>query len=273
MENTEILLKMQVVKDLNSEFIDRSGKILGRVSDSPYGSLIDINYVSKSSEVLDVVSDEVNDLQEVSFDPKNNKIHFKLDSIKERDIDLLLAKGLILVSMSRNNTGKLGLAGYNVLKPLHQGILDNIAESAVGNENHYVTPYDDEKIIARLFEKIYGTEVILGSFLKSSPDMFLNKAGIKHYGEIVESEVLVAMYDNMQNRHDTKKSNLGEIEMQLIDLFFNKEDLTKEQVADFNLYLTCRSEQFLANQNMYKSVDNVQAHFDNVKANKLGKQL
>lgn len=268
-ENGDMMDLLLKNKLLSSEVMGDVESIVSIILSSPIASYIDVNTIRKNVATLNV-REANNALEPVVYNSSENLINIDTNNIDQFDSKFLLTKSLL--SLVSNKDKSSGLTKINGLKAIDEGIRDNIAESLVGNESE-LSMYDDEKIIVRLLESIYGNEILLDSFFNNKPEMLLDKMNVKHYGPVIDNQLLLDIHDNYYHRFEDNKSLLGEIEMQLIDLFLANENLTEDHLNHFASHLCVASSQFEDKQEMYRSVDQVYPYLYEQLKLKKGKQL
>lgn len=264
----DLLLKN---KSLSSEVMGDVENIVSIILSSPIAPYIDTNTIRQNVATLNV-KEANNTLEPIVYNSRENVINVDANKIDEFDSKFLLTKTLLGLMSNKSKEKLSGLTKVNGLKAIDEGIRDNIAESLVGNESE-ISMYDDEKIIVRLLGEIYGEDVLLESFFDNNPEMLLDKMNVRHYGPIIDNQLMLDIHDNYYHRFENNKSLLGEIQMQLIDLMLAKQNVTDEQINEFAEHLCVGSRLFGDKQEMYASVEQVYPYLYEQLKLKKGKQL
>jgi len=259
----DLLLKN---KNLNNELIKDVETIVSKLLTSPLAANINIENLSHNINTLTFKEDFSLNNRPAAYDYMTNTIRFNSVLLDKADVEFLLAKELLGLAVNKINSTNNGFTKYDELLPLDDGLRDNLAEVIVGNEAP-ITISDDEKVIARLFAEVYGHELVLKSFFSSNPDMLIRQMK-KMQGEEATVNLLNNIKSNYFNRFSLGNSMLGEIEMQLIDVFMNKDNLSEEEVNNFELNLFTNKESFAENKDMYSSLDQVSEYFQSKKHTK-----
>ena len=265
----DLLLKN---KFLSNGLMSDVEKTISLILESPIAPYIDMNNIRLNVKTLKVKEASDDQREAVSYNSKDNTIYVNPTIIDEFDSKFLLTKGLIGLLSNNNKEHLSGFTRINGLKGIDEGVRDNLAEALVGNDAN-LSMYDDEKIIVRLLQTIYGTDVVLKSFFDNKPEVLLDKMNVRHYGPIVDSQLLSDIHENYYHRIDGNKSLLGEIEMQLIDLLLAKDNLDEKTINEFTEHLCVSSKMFEDKKSMYASVEEVYPYLDEQLKLKKGKQL
>lgn len=138
---------------------------------------------------------------------------------------------------------------------LNSGFAAMYSTLVVGDESE-IDLFVDEKTIVNLLTHIVGFDAMCNYVIHGKNDIFaiLNNMGIKE-NEI--KEVLDEMNRNIGSKLNGRTSNLDEIQIKLIDMFFKNPELTKENVENFESNLITGDQ----NSSNYKNLGTVKNHF------------
>ena len=233
---------------------------------SPIGHLINVRNLSEKTFTLGR-REENNPLEQLPlyYDASLNQVvENKAVSPEGYDGKFLSANmALAMATNHKDYPGSYrGLNKFACFNGLDHGLRDNLAETLVKNDG--TSPYEEEKIIANLFCHLYGYEFMMQSLLESKPERIIEKL------QATNNEVIPLLINN-RNHFNGPKSYLGEIEMELINLFMLKENVTPTEYENFRTEL----HGYFPNDKKHESANGVYEYFDTQLKNKLnnGKQL
>lgn len=202
------------------------------------------------------------------YNIKNNTILINTKKIEEDGYDvkhLLMAQLLKITTVNGNN---YGFDNNNALTALNIGITELIASNLVGNDinieqNPHAWRYADEMITANLITHVVDSDELTKAYFNNDNNAAIGLL-IRNY---ISKDLIDMMNYNLYNRpgiNILSKSQLGQIQMGIIEAFEKKGNLDLEKISSFKANLYGKSSSFAPYENMYGSIDYVYNYYNRV---------
>lgn len=266
---------LSVNSELKPELLRDFNRLKNLIYNSAFSDMLKIETYEANDATLGVKKETNTELKPLTYDAKTNNV--VVNDLVFSDYDTEHWSLVALLQMATNHKNALpehrGLTKNNNLIGLDEGLCENMAESLVGNDG--VTPYEDEKIVARLLCQILGDNELKKCFFNSNPEELVEKMHLLANNNVDIDKMLYLMNANYKNHTNGGKSSLGEIERMCIDLFMQKPNLTEDTIARFEENLYGNPAVFVYKEAEHESVLGVNEYFAEqlkTKLNILGKQ-
>jgi hypothetical protein len=193
------------------------------------------------------------------------------------DVKHLLMHNLLNVAttVESNNMYCCGFSVSNdknnsFLTGLNKGYTEVLTNYLVGDES-IITSYVDEQVAFNLLTKIVPIDVFNQAYFSNNASHILTSLSEKNIPNNEIKDLINKIDNNLYNRKLSNKSDLGDIEIMISNIYFNTlpKDIYKEEIdkniADFEKYLYLDSKSLKEFRPMYNSLDNFKKQYNLIK--------
>ncbi len=163
------------------------------------------------------------------YDVLNNMIIINIESLQKEGTDVKHSMMKTLLSMITCKDNSYGFGINSSLEALNIGFREILANNLVGNEG--ISEYEDEQILTNILGFSIDVDTFTNAFFTNNPDLVMRGLLTKCQDIKKLESILSQMNNNMHTRNQTGKSNLYDIQKQVLIIYETRYDFLIDQEA------------------------------------------